>query len=100
MASVAYRKLRREKQLRRCAAMRAAKERHRLAVMATEPVRVDRTVEIVIRDSHRPMTSISLRAIDCENHWGRWQISMNGRPVSITRLGPAGLARMLAGWLR
>jgi hypothetical protein len=49
---------------------------------AGEPVRVDRVVEITIRDSHRPMTVIRLEREDQGEKWGRWR-SESGRPESL-----------------
>ena len=71
----------------------AARERKRLARTAAEPVRVDRVVEITIRDSHRPMTVIRLRREDQGERWGRWT------GIGQARLGPTGIGKVLGKYL-
>ena len=50
-----------------------ARDRKRLERTRGEAVRVDRMVEIVIRDSQRPLMVISLRREDQGERWGRWK---------------------------
>lgn len=76
------------------ACMRAAKARKRVADCEGMPVREVRGIEVVILDSHRPMTTIKARQYqDDEGRWGRLHVDgFSGRPV-----GRSGFGRLIAG---
>jgi len=82
--------------LRRCAAMRAGKERKRLEDVKGEPVRGARVVEIVIRDTHRPRREIRMEAEEMARGWGRWEVWENGGRVGRRRFGSSKIAGMIA----
>ena len=96
MSSLAYRKSRRQQRINKCAAMRAAKERKRLAASAGEPIRETRVVEMVIRDSHRTMRLIRMTAEPRERGWSRWMVAENGAQVGRRKFGNHAIARLIA----
>jgi hypothetical protein len=55
------------------------------------PIRTDRVVQIVIVDSHRPRTTLTLTQTDCR---GRWH------GIGQRSIARAGVARLLADFLR
>jgi len=72
----------------------------RVHAEADEAPRVSRCVEIRVRDSHRPMTTISLRAEPTECGWGRFEASENGHVLARgRRLGRRQLAALIAAFL-
>ena len=91
--SPTYRKLRRQKLLERSRKGVKAREQNHLARTAGEPLRVDRVVEITIRDSHRPLTVIGLRREDQGERWGRWE------GIGHSKLGPTGVGRVIGKYL-
>ena len=82
--------------MRRYAAMRAAKERKRIAASAGEPVRVSRITEVTIRDTHRPLAVFRFQREPTERGWGRAKPEQNGKELSIRPVATAGIARLLA----
>jgi hypothetical protein len=73
-------------------AQRAAEARWARAHDAA-PARETRTIEIAIRDSHRPMETIRLSRDEVgDGRWSRWRVAdVDCRPVGTT-----GVARLLA----
>jgi hypothetical protein len=91
MPSVTYRNSRRAKQLRKCAAMRAAKERKRLESCANEPVREDVVVRITIEHSKWPRTSL---VIVRQTGRRRWQ------GIGARGLSSQGVGKLIGEMLR
>ena len=63
-----------------------------LAGRVGEPVRQTRVVELEIRDSMRPRTTIRLEAEEAERGWGRWAVWQDG-----VRVGTEGSGKGKAG---
>ena len=84
----------------------ARSERARRAAMARwdaecaarhdEPCRTSRVIEMVVRDSHRPMRLIRLEADDKGRAWSRWKVTENGARVGRRRFGRTAIARLIA----
>jgi hypothetical protein len=57
------------------------------------PMRETRTIEVTLRDSHRPMETIRLSRDDVgDGRWSRWRVE----GARIRPLGATGVARLLA----
>lgn len=85
-----------KKQKRSTRGMRGAAARWEKyhAAMEGEPVREDRYVEIMIRDSHRPMTRLMLRREKGgAGRWGRW------KGLGDRALGWSGIGRVIGMYL-
>jgi len=91
--SPSYRKRKRERLLARSRKGVAARAVKWAARTAGLPIRQDRVVEIVIRDSHRPLTIIRLRREDQGERWGRW------RGIGSVPLGPTGIGTIIGKYL-
>jgi hypothetical protein len=66
---------------------------------AGERVRETRVVEVTIRDSHRPMTTIRMETQERERGWGRFAVWQQGARIGARRFGRSGIAELLARWL-
>lgn len=75
-------------------------EKHRARQIET-PVRQSKLVELTIRDSHRPMRVIRLRADPTDRGWGRFAGEENGRAIAHgRRFGHRHIATLIAQSLR
>ena len=78
---------------RRERARLAAQARWALAHADMALVRESRTVEIAIRDSHRPMDVVRLSREDLGNgRWSRWRVA----DAQLRPLGATGIGKLLA----
>lgn len=101
--SFRYRRRRTPQQQRefRQAQSRRARKRWNAAIeeRSAEPVRRTRVVEIPVRDTHRPRTTIRLEADENPRGWSRWKVTQNGHPISARRLGRHAVGELIARWL-
>lgn len=68
--------------------------------VSAEPLRATRTVEITIRDSHRPMHVIILKADERQNGWSRFSVSEGGVRIGSRRFGRSSIASLIAALLQ
>ena len=88
-----YKRLKARRLVRSLKGVAARLAKHAAESRRNEPVRVDRVVEITIRDSRRPMTVIRLRREDQGERWGRWS------GIGKTKLGPSGVGKLIGKYL-
>lgn len=93
-----WRKWRADSERRRHAARRAAQirwDRHH-AEQSDVVARATRSVELSIRDTHRPMRIIRMEAEEREHGWGRWAAWENETRIGSRQFGRSKIAELIA----
>ncbi len=98
-----YRRRRTRAQQREFCAAQAARVEKRWAkaraAAAAEPLRTDRVVELTVRDSHRPGTTLRLESRETAAGFRRWAMAEAGRQIGPRRMGRHAIAKLIAQWL-